>query len=173
MKRLFITAIIVGVLIMAQVAIAGRVVLFTAQTDSSVTMYGTGTGNTTGVSVVMRKDQTDFPATFDGIYSLGFPSTITYADTTANPNGTGNADTAGSGVSYYYITWMSKDAPTNAEVEALGTSGVTVITQNVQTNSGSTFSVTFPFTPELGKWLFILASGNTNVHKPGVEVAIQ
>lgn len=173
MKRLFSAIVIVALLAITQVAGAGRVVLFTTQTDSSVTMYGTDTGNNTGVSVVMRQDQTAYPASFDGIYSLGFPPTITYADTSLDPNGTGNAATAGSGVSYYYITINSKDAPTDAQVEALGTSGVTPIVRNVPLSSGTTFSVTFPFAPELGKWLFVLASGSTNFHKPGVEVCIQ
>ena len=173
MKRIFSIIIITALLSIPLIANAGRVVLFEGQTDSSVTMFGSATLSPSGISVVMVQDQSKFPASFDGIYSLGFPPTITYADTTANPNGTGNGDTSGSGVSYYYITINSKDAPTNAQIEALGTSGVTAIVQNVSLDSGTTFSVTFPFTPELGKWLFICAAGNTNYHKPGMSLAVQ
>ncbi len=175
MKRLFSIIIITALLSISLIANAGRVVLFTTQTDSSVTMFGSATLSPSGISVVMVQDQTQFPASFDGIYSLGFPPTIIYADT-ANADaagGTGNAETAGSGVSYYYITINQKDAPSNATIEALGTSGVTPIVQNVRLDSSTTAYVTFPFTPELGKWLFIVAAGNTNFQKPGVEIAIQ
>ena len=169
MKRLFSIIIITALLSISLIANAGRVVLFDGKEVSGTTLFKSDSG----ISVVMRQDQTDFPASFDGIYSLGFPTTITYGDNTANPNGTGNAATAGVTITYYYITIDSKDAPTNAYIESLGTSGLTLIV-TLPINSGSTPSTTHAFTPNLGKWLFIAANaGITDVHKPGVAVAIQ
>jgi hypothetical protein len=170
MKRLYSTILITALLLIAPIANAGKVVLWTSQEVSGTTLFKSDSGT----SVVVVIDQSKFPESFDGIYSLGFPPTVTYADTTADPGGTGNTATSGATLSYFYITINSKDAPTNAQIEALGTSGVTAITGAIPLNSGTTFSVTFPFTPELGKWLFILAdTGIVNIHKPGVEVAIQ
>ena len=115
MKR-FILALTVAMLVaIGSAAYAGRVVCFHPQGSSGTTLYKSDSG----VSVVAVIDQKQFPASFDGIYTLGFPSTITYATTTADPGGTGNTATSGTTITYYYITMNALTQPTDAQVEAL------------------------------------------------------
>jgi len=149
-------------------AYAGEIACFsyTHQGDTGTTLFV----STTGVSLLFTNDMSRM-VDYKRNASITYPETVHYADTTADPGGTGNGATAGSGVSFFYI--VHNRELTAPELESLGTSGLTKICA-VPLNSSSTRYVVQTFTPEFGAYLSILAqAGVTNVRKPGCILVVQ
>ena len=158
---------------------AAAVRVFEFPQISGVTIDFGGTGGVSRVAVIDLK--TMGPG-FDGIYNITYPhggrgndsqtgvTVITFADATADPNGTGDANHSGITIPYYYII---TDTPKTArEIETLGVSGVTLIAQ-MTVSSATPFHVQ-SFTPEFGRYLHILVGSSTTFYnRPGAIVAIQ
>ncbi len=139
---------------------------YTHQGDAGVTLFA----STSGVSHLFTKDLSRM-FDYQNKASLSFPEAVYFADTTADPGGTGNTATAGSGVSFFYI--VHNRELTGSELESIGISGLTRICA-IPLNSSSTRFTVQPFSPDLGKYLSILAqAGVTNIRKPGCSLVIQ
>ena len=152
------------------------------QSDTGVTIVHGGTGGVSRVAVIDLK--TMGPG-FVGIYNLSYPhggrgndgetgvTVITFAvlDDTSATRTTGNANTAGVTVPYYYVV---TDTPKTArEIETLGVSGVTLIAA-IAVDSSTTPTLVHSFLPEFGRHLHILVgSSSTPYTRPGAIVAIQ
>lgn len=166
-------------------AYAGPAKVFVFQEVSGVSVSFSDDSGTSRICVIDLK-QAIGPDQIFGLYTITYPhggrspdgesgvTYITYSDTvdacSESYNHTGNANTAGVTVPFYYIA--TNTPKTAREIESIGKSGVTVIA-TLPINSSATPYQMQQFTPEPGRYLHILCgSSSTPYNRPGVIVGI-